>query len=71
MSNYYKTISIGSTEIHAGCINQNGGALLLALNGSSVVEVKDNNAYINSKRILKIKLCFSQWICDTGRLNNN
>ena len=52
MSNYYKTISIGSTEIHAGCINQNGGALLLALNGSSVVEVKDNNAYINSKRIL-------------------
>lgn len=52
MSNYYKKISIGSIDIHAGCINQNGDALLLALNGSSVVEVKDNNAYINSKRIL-------------------
>ena len=52
MSNYYKKISIGSIEIHAGCINQKGDTLLLALNGSSVVEVKDNNAYINSKRIL-------------------
>ena len=52
MSNYYKTISIGSIDIHAGCINQKGDTLLLALNGSSVVEVKDNNAYINSKRIL-------------------
>jgi hypothetical protein len=52
MSNYYKTISIGSIDIHEGCINQKGDTLLLALNGSSVVEVKDNNAYINSKRIL-------------------
>ena len=52
MSNYYKTVSIGSIDIHAGCINQKGDTLLLALNGSSVVEVKDNNAYINSKRIL-------------------
>jgi hypothetical protein len=52
MSNYYKTISVGSTEISTGRIDQKIGLFAVALNGVNVVEVRDNDAYINYNRIL-------------------
>jgi hypothetical protein len=52
MSNYYKTISVASLTISDGVINQKNETLEFALNGNTIVELKDDNAYIKSNRIL-------------------
>ena len=52
MSNYYKNISLGSLNISNGVVDQTSGNLLISLNSIPVIEVKNNNAFLNSNRIL-------------------
>jgi len=52
MANYYKTLSCKNLLLSDGLINQKKGQLNLALDGKIIVEIKDNSAFLNSKKIL-------------------
>jgi len=52
MANYYKTLSCSNLLLSDGIINQKKGSLNIELNGAKIIEVKNNDAYLNSNRIL-------------------
>jgi hypothetical protein len=52
MSNFYKTIACKNLLLSDGNINQKKGSLCLSLNGQTVIEIRNNDAFLNSKKIL-------------------
>ena len=52
MANYYKTISCKNLLLSDGNINQKKGSLCLSLDGRPIIEIKNNDAFLNSKKIL-------------------
>ena len=51
MTNYYQTLIVGDLLIDDTGLNQLNGNLLLKLNNSKIIELKDGDAYLNNNRI--------------------
>ena len=50
MTNYFKTISCKNLVLSDGNINQKKGSLFLSLDSSPIIEIKNNDAFLNSKK---------------------